>query len=487
LVRSGVPQSWSWVKKFTYHLGLVLTTVSLLMLLPALFGIIVGVTEDPRELTLGVDLLLISVSLGIFGLSLSLFKPEEPLSLRDGLIVVVLAWLTVPLAFSIPYTVALRIPFLDSAFEGVSGFTTTGLTMFKDVESLPRCILLWRSLTQWIGGLGLVVVMITIFARPGALTSVLYTAEGREMRIEPTVRRTLKQVFKTYVTLTMILAAIFFAAGMPLFDSFNHAMTAIATGGFSVKNESIGGYGSSVIELACILGMFLGAQSFLDHFHLLRGRIREGVSVEMKTFVATATIALIVVVALLYAFGIPDLERGPFQAVSALSTTGFHTVSVKEWERTPKLFLSLLMLLGGSIFSTAGGIKVIRLILFLKVLSWKLKSFVYPPTYVTIVKIGREEVGEDVIVRTLLVIALFGILTSVSTFLIAPFAPDGYMLEDVAFEVSSAIGTVGLSTGLTSPELHPFAKLVFMATMLLGRLEILTVFAAIYSIFRRKV
>lgn len=472
-----------------HYFGIILVMTSIFIAAPAIVGV---ATSNPRELEVGVDFLLVaSLSLALGFAFYTLFEPRESLSLREGLYVVAIAWLTIPLVSAIPLSLAINISYLDAVFEAVSGFTTTGLTMVGSyVEQLPRTILLWRSLMQWIGGIGIVIMTLVVLSRPGSPAAVLYVAEGREERIEPSFARTAKTMLRVYTVLTVMVALIFWFSGMPIFDAVNHSMTALATGGFSVKNLSIGSYGSLMIELSCMIGMFLGAQSFVDHAKMLRGRVREVLrGPEVKGFSALLIFFISIAALTLWCNGYSiyeSLRLGSFQATSALSGTGFQTANIKASPALFKFILTVAMLIGGSIFSTTGGVKIFRVLVLLKTLKSYMAYAFKPSRSIRVLKIGNTILDEERVIRSLIIISLFLITYILSVWAVLPFVPEGYSLEDVAFETASALGTVGLSVGLTSPSLHPIVKVVFILDMLFGRLEVLTLLSVMYGVFKSR-
>ena len=446
-------------------------------------------TRSPLELMIGVHFLVISLIVLLLGLLFYIvFRSEERLTLRDGLYIVAMAWITIPSIGAIPLSVALNMPYLDALFEAVSGFTTTGLTMMVDVEVLPRTVLLWRSLMQWVGGVGIVVITLVVLAKPGSPAAVLYVAEGREERLEPSFIRTAKTMFRVYFTMTLIIATLMVISGMPVFDAINHSMTALATGGFTVKNGSIGGYNNVLIEAVSICAMILGAQSFLEHSKMLKGKVREAISSpEFKGFISLLSLFSLGAIGILYWYGYPlheCIRRGLFQATSALSGTGFQTMNIKDAPPPFKIILSIAMLIGGSVFSTTGGIKIFRVLTLTKTVWVHLTSSFKPSKAVSLVKVGGQSIDNTRILKALIIAVLFTLVHIVSTIMILPFIPEDYAFEDAYFETASALGTVGLSVGITGPHLHPVVKIVFIIDMLLGRLEILTLMAVVYGVFR---
>jgi trk system potassium uptake protein TrkH len=442
----------------------------------------------------GAGYLLLTSFLGyISSLFLTTIHVEEEPRLRHAMIVAALGWVIVPLYSTIPFMALEGMPFIDSMFESVSGWSGTGLTMVIREDQLTRTIQFWRSLIQWIGGVGVIVLLISILARPGTGAYTLYKSEGRTEKIHPSVVATVKTIWKIFLIYTVLGVFLLWACGMPLWDSVNHAMTGIATGGFSVVDNSIGTYDSPLIDFALIPLMIAGAVSFVVHYRMIR--------VNHKIFFTdpqNKAFFLITAAGVLYLTYVnlhnymevpPSLRYSCFQFVSALTCTGFQTADIYSWGEASKVVLAVAMVIGGAAGSTVGGIKLIRLILLYKGVVWKFKKMSFSSTTIIPFKLGskslssedaNEEVTEAALISFLWVVfLLFGVII-----LLATVSPD-YTLGDVIFEVASAQGNVGLSTGITGPGMGSLAKVTLMFNMWIGRLEIFPVIMLIRLIIKR--
>ncbi|MBU7020844.1 MAG: TrkH family potassium uptake protein [Theionarchaea archaeon] len=424
---------------------------------------------------------------------LSVRVEEEPRT-RHAMIVAALAWVIVPLYSTIPIFFIEKMPFIDCMFECMSGWSGTGLTMVIREDLLSHSIQFWRSLMQWIGGVGVIVLMISILARPGTGAYSLYKSEGRVEKIHPSIVSTVKTIWKIFLIYTVLGVFLLWLCRMPLWDAINHSMTGIATGGFSVVDNSIGTYDSPLIDYALIPIMTAGAVSFVVHYRMIR--------VNYKVFftdpqnrayflIAGTAIAFLAYVNMqTYGAASSSFRFSSFQVFSALTCTGFQTANVQIWNESSKLILSLAMIIGGAAGSTVGGIKLIRVILLYKGVVWKFRKVSLSPTAIISHKLGskslspdeaNEEVAEAGLISFLwLVFLLMGVLVLLQT------VPPQYTLGDVIFEVASAQGNVGLSTGITGPWMGTLNKATLMFNMWIGRLEIIPVLMLLRLIVRRK-
>lgn len=422
---------------------------------------------------------------------LSLKEEAEP-KIRHAMIVAALAWIIIPLYSTIPLMVVEDMPFLDCMFECVSGWSGTGLTMVIHENQLSHTIQFWRSLMQWIGGMGVIVLMISILARPGTGAYSLYKSEGRIEKIHPSIVSTVKTMWKIFFVYTVLGVILLWLCRMPLWDAINHAMTGIATGGFSVADNSIGTYDSPLIDYALLPLMTAGAISFVVHYRMIRvNRKIFFTDPQNKAFFLITAVAVAYLTYInLDAFTISSSVRySCFQFVSALTCTGFQTANVHVWSESSKLILATAMVIGGAAGSTVGGIKLIRLILLYKGVIWKFKKVSLSPTIVIVHKLGsksltpeeaNEEVAEAALISFLWIVFLF-----LGIFVLLRTVPAEFTLGDVIFEVASAQGNVGLSAGITGPGMGGIAKAMLIFNMWIGRLEIIPVLMLLRLIVKR--
>ncbi len=410
--------------------------------------------------------------------------PPEKLTLRESFQVAGLGWLLMSFVGALPFFLSGYLDPLDAWFESMSGFTATGLSMFSNVESLPRSILLWRSLTEWIGGVGVIALFLSVMYRTSKVVQTLYFAEGRSDKTEPTIIGTVRKIWLIYVFYTFLFAFIFFILGAPFFDSINIAMTALATGGFAVTNNSIAAYPPGV-AVAMIFAMAFGGISFVSHINLFKGRFREFFTIEVK--------AMLVIVLLFYLMMFPHLmARGMsfwgatlnanFHIVSALTGTGFSISDLGKMSDYEKTILTLAMIFGGAYGSTASALKLIRVVVLFYGIAWYVKVRLAPKSAVIPFKIGKK-VFEPAEVRDVSIYT-----TTYLLFLLAGamvFMLYGNSLANSLFEVASAEGNVGLSVGITSHTMPWVEKIVLILEMWFGRLEIYPVLLMFVDIFKK--
>jgi len=480
-----------------YYISYTLLIVSFVSTIPGIYGLIYG-DYDIATLFTTYGLLIALLS----RIMMVKLEPSGRLRLEDAMIIAALSWILIPLLSAIPAYMSLGIPFPDAWFEATSGFTTTGLTIFSgsidpafntyipDVESLPHAILLWRSILQWIGGIGILVV-ISAFIIGGTLPShLLAFAEARYERILPSMRRSMQVFVEIYLVLTLVSTILFWLSGMPLFDSVNHAMTGLATGGFSVKNKSFAAYNSVPIEIAAILVMSFGAANFADHYRILRGRlnaIKE--SMELRAYLTVIGISsLLVIIVLVENKWLIDeaTRKTVFQVVSAVSGTGFQTMDLSRAPEDSKFILSIIMLIGGSVLSTTGGFKLYRLLVLTSIVKWSTREVEKVHGIVVVRKIGRNTVSCEDCLKAIAVIGAYFATWIISSIIAAVLDPNAPFI-DVVFETASALGNVGLSTGVLSASSPLSLKLLYIVLMTLGRLEILTYMAVLVALREKRV
>ncbi|WP_266078439.1 TrkH family potassium uptake protein [Haladaptatus caseinilyticus] len=409
---------------------------------------------------------------------------------------------------------------LHALFESMSGWTGSGLTMAVHEPSLPRAVQWWRSLIQWVGGVGVIVLTTAILARPGSGSYALYRAETREERIHPSIIHTVQTVWRIFLLYTIIAVVVLFGAiwwsepQQSLFETFwqslNHAMTALSTGGFSVTDNSIESYHSPLVEGVLLPIMALGAIAFPIHYVMLHDRdfgelfsdlqtrwlfilfvvgsfvlsVQNIISLPIASSAFTQTGWIGVQNVGLSALAGDAARDSTFQFVSALTCTGFQSSDIGAWSAGGKLIVSGAMVLGGAAGSTVGGIKIIRGYMISKGIQWEFSRVFLPASAVINTRInGRaldrnqmyEEFSEAAIVSMLWIILLI-----TGSVLLSNVAP-GASYADALFEVASAQGNVGLSTGIVGPSMSPFGEGMLVLNMWVGRLEIIPVLVFLRS------
>ncbi len=412
-------------------------------------------------------------------------RVEGEVRVSVALSTVALIWLVAALIGALPFTFGLGMPYTDSVFEAMSGWTSTGLSMIVSVDAVPHTFLFWRSLTQWVGGLGIVAFTVAMASRSGLTQFRLYRSEGRSETFLPSVVATGMQMWEIYVVLTLLGTGLVLVSGVPLWDAVNIAMTAISTGGFSVHSAGILYYDSPLLEMLVIPIMLAGALPF-KLYYLLAHRRRFGILDDQQALLLFALVLLgcaVVTYDLVALSGTPlpsALRQGIFMTVSGITCTGFQNANPLDWPGVTVLFLAALMLIGGSAGSTAGGIKLARVILAVETLRWWFRRlFIGWRGRVTFRHDGKpiqEHLAEYEVSKNLLVAILFMLVVTAATLLLLHIGPaTGYDSGDVIFEVISAISNVGISTRYVGPAMSPAAKWLFIIVMWAGRLEIVPV------------
>ncbi|MDY6958849.1 MAG: potassium transporter TrkG, partial [Halobacteriota archaeon] len=337
-----------------------------------------------------------------------------------------------------------------------------------------------------------IVLMVSILSRPGTGSFTLYRSEARDEKIHPSIISTVRTIWWIYLLFTVFGIGLFYVAGMSPWEALNHGMTGIATGGFSVISGSIGTYNSALIELSTIPIMLLGSIPFLIHYKVLRGEISaifKDVQVRaMVVILIGGIVALSAENYLSYRNILESIRPSVFQFVSALTCTGFQTVDIHGWSPTALIVLSLAMVLGGAAGSTAGGIKLVRAILAYSGVNWWFRRVTISSRAITSFKLGdrllAEEDANKLVNETTLITLLWILFLFVGVIALIHVVPSAYHLEDVIFEVCSAQGNVGLSTGITGESMSSFGKIILIFNMWIGRLEIIPVLMLFRSIVR---
>jgi trk system potassium uptake protein TrkH len=414
-------------------------------------------------------------------------KPQEKLQLnhRDGVAIVAFGWLAAALFGTLPYLFSGAIPdFTNAFFESVSGFTTTGASILNNIESLPEGILLWRSLTQWLGGMGIIVLSIAILPFLGVGGMQLYRAEIPSPvidKLKPRISETAKILWKVYLGITIIEIVLLFSGGMSLFEAVCHAFCTMPTGGFSPKNASIAHYKSVYFDSVIIVFMLLAGINFSLHYKLIRGDFRIfWKDPEFRVFFfLVALLSLIVAFDIhgsLYTSFLKAFRDAMFQVSSIITTTGFVTADYAKWPALSQLILLACMFIGAMAGSTGGGMKVMRIMMLLKHGYKELFRIVHPHA-VTSAKLGGRPVSPEIMSSILGFFVLYLAFFVFSTLIMSMLGLD---LISAFASVAASLGNVGPGLGLVGPVknffLVPLAgKWVLIFCMLLGRLEIYTV------------
>ena len=404
-------------------------------------------------------------------------------------VLVVMVWLLAITISTIPWMLKGDYNFTQAAFEMTSGYSTTGLSVV-DVGNTPHVFLMFRSITLFVGGVGLVLIITSAFSDRYGLN--LYNAEGHNDRLMPNLAKSARLILSIYSCYILLGTIAYVASGMKVFDAVNTSIAALSTGGFSVLDDSIYGYHSLAVEIITIVLMMLGQTNFLLHLSMLKknfGNIWNHCETRFFLFLAMVFISLMVRNLLIcgYASSLGEsLRISVFQFVSCLTTTGF--TSVKDPAFLPSGFVTimiLMMLIGGDLESTGGGIKQYRVIVVLKGIGHMIKDTVRSSRTVNtkfITRVGRKYQLPDSEIQQMSSYILFYLILFFTGSLI--FTLSGYNLQDAMFEYSSAISTVGLSVGITNYNASGIILWTAIVGMFLGRLEIMVVFQAVLRVIK---
>jgi trk system potassium uptake protein len=466
------------------YIGEILMIVGGLLLVP-----LIVIPFYPEEAEYAGGFLLAGLPVIALGVGMwRILTPKEPLSLsiQEGMVVVMVVWLAAILFGTIPLMVA-GLDFTQAAFESTSGWTTTGLTVV-DMEESSHIILFYRSLMQLAGGAGFAIIMLSAIAGPTG--AGLTAAEGRGDQLAPHVRQSASIVLRIYLAYMVCGILALWLAGMDWFNAVNHAFTALATGGFSTRPESIGYWDSAVIEVVIMVLMILGALNFLTAYTLFRRKFapvrRNGeVRVAALLIPLSALLLLVVVTSQLYT---PDkaLRTAVFEATSALTGTGFTTVDTyHRWSDFGWIVLIVLMSVGGGTGSTSGAIKQYRIYVMYKALSWEFRKAFMPQHTINEPAIWQGErrtLLNDALVRRVAVyVFLYLVAFLVGSCIIAAH---GFSMSESMFEFASALGTVGLSVGVVTPDAPDSLLWTQTFGMYLGRLEFFAVIIGVVKLLR---
>lgn len=401
---------------------------------------------------------------------------------KEGLTAVSVSWIAISLFGALPFFFSGACPsFTDSLFESISGFTTTGASILKDVEVLDRGLLFWRSFTHWIGGMGVLVFIMALLPMTGADPLYLMRAESPGPTVEKLVPKTRNMaviLYSIYLGLTVLEIVLLLCGGMPLFDSVVHTFGTAGTGGFSIKNASIAAYNSLYAEIVIAVFMVLFGVNFGVYFLLIAGKFRalltnEEVRVYFAVILASIlAIAFNITGSVYNAFG-DSLRYSSFQVASIITTTGYATANFDTWPTLSKLVLVFLMFIGACAGSTGGGIKVSRFIILYKSFKREALKLLHPQA-VTVVKLDRAPISEEVIRGTGIFFMVYIALTAIS---ILAVSLDGFDLVTTTTAVAACINNVGPGLGAVSAignysGFSPFSIIVLSLDMLIGRLEV---------------
>lgn len=457
-----------------FIIGWILKIEGTFMLLPILTGIIYKESSLWAFVINGVICMLL-------GVLMTWKKPKhQHFYIREGFVTVALCWIVLSLMGAIPFLLTGTIPnFIDALFETVSGFTTTGASILPEVESLPRCVLFWRSFTHWIGGMGVLVFLLALLKMVDGSHMNLMKAESpgpSVSRLVPTVRSTAKILYSIYIVLTVLEMVLLLVGGMPLFDAMTTAFGTAGTGGFGIKNDSIAGYSTYLQVVITIFMILFGVNFNIYYLALMKKWKQVYKNEELRWYLIVIASAILLIgwnIRGVYdTFG-KALQQSAFQVASIITTTGFATANFNDWPEVSRTLLIMLMFVGASAGSTGGGIKVSRFIILLKSSAKELLQYLHPRQVRKIQMDGKpveHEVVRNVNVYMMIYVLIF-------SFSVLFLAIDGHDLITNFTAVAATLNNIGPGLELVGPSAnfslfsYP-AKIVLIFNMLAGRLEI---------------
>jgi len=491
-------------KRVLINWNVVARFMSILLVVNGVFMLAVSVFSwfNSEEFFYGI--LISSISLLLLGsIGLYFFKQYEIESYRrEGYIIVTFGWILMALTGTLPYITSGVFPvFTDAFFETMSGYTTVGASIIPDVEQVPQAVLLWRSITQWIGGMGMIVLAIAILPMLGVGGMQLFAAEAPvfgEEKLHPRITDTAKGLWLIYIGFTVIETILLKLAGMTLFDAVNHAFTTVSTGGFSTKNDSIAYYNDMpLVQLIVMVFMFLGGMNFILSYYALKGKFRKVFADdEFKMYLTVlfgfSIIVLVFMVAHLMTMedrimGYVEITRHAFfQTVSIITTTGFVSAPHETWTTFISILFFALMFLGGSAQSTSGGIKLVRHLILIKngILEFR-RAF--HSRAVLPVRYNKKAVDDNIVSK---ILAFFTLFTLTFVVGVLVFTALGIQPKDAIASVASTLGNVGGAYGELNNDFIEYsvtAKWWAIFLMLLGRLELFTVLILFTPYFWKKI
>ncbi|OEC93851.1 MULTISPECIES: TrkH family potassium uptake protein [Methanobrevibacter] len=456
--------------------GYLLIGIGIMCLIPLIFDLIYFEFDLISFILPGA----ISICLGFFLTKYLDEYSNKNVRLKHGMIISSLGWIWAALIGGLVFMLATNMPPIDAIFESMSALTGTGVTMYTNLEILPHSILFFRAFEQWIGGLGVVVMVISVLAKPGTATSTLYHSEAHDERIKPSTKATLEKTIEIYIIYTVVGIVLYAIAGMPLFDSLCNTFCIISTGGMNVKNANMGYYHNDLIYFISIVLMILGATSFLVHYKVIKTKGKS--LLEDLQFKIIICVIAIVTLMLYYVSNIVPMEL-LFTVVSAITTTGASissSLTMASWPSFVIICLICLMLSGGSNGSTVGAIKLIRLITFFKGIYRNIREILSPSGRVVPIKLQGRPLPENASEQSGNYITLYLMFIMFTWALFCFFGHDPF---DSLFATVSLQGNNGLDLGIITNQIHPVLKIVSMLNMWIGRLEIYPVLITLRTVF----
>ena len=458
-------------------LGRLILLLGAMMFMP--LGVALYYGESPYPFSLSI---LFTISAGVL-LSLRYLPSDDEWELREGFAIVAFGWLFIALFGSLPFLYEGVSP-LNAFFESMSGFTTTGATVLVDIESHSKSLLFWRSMTQWFGGMGIIMLFIAILPKLGIAGRQMFRAEApgpKEDQLKPRIRETAKILWAVYLVISIIELLALLLAGLSPYDAITHTFTTMACGGFSPYADSIAAFGNPLVEGIITLFMFVAGANFALHYRMLYTKKKSMIhDNEFRFYFAIIIVATILLSALLWrdmSMNVTmSFRYAVFQVISILTTTGFATNDFNLWSDSGKAVLLALMFIGGCAGSTAGGIKVVRVLLMLRYARRELFKAIHPKS-VKPIKFNNKIVPDNIMNAIISFVVIYFLILIASSGILAILGMD--LISSITASIAT-LGNIGPGFNLIGPMANfdvvpPLGKLTLIANMWIGRLEIFTV------------
>ena len=447
----------------------------------AAFMVLPGITAIIYQEKNGLAFLVTMVLCLVIGIPLIRKKPDNKVfHAKEGAVTVALSWIVLSMAGAFPFVISGSIPHpVDAMFETVSGFTTTGSSILTDVEVLPHCILMWRSFTHWIGGMGVLVFLLSLLPLAGGYHMNLMKAESpgpSVSKLVPKVQQTAKILYSIYIGMTLLQIVLLLIGNIPLFDTLCIAFGTAGTGGFGIRNDSMGSY-STYCQIVTTIFMILFGVNFSAYYLILTKKIRQALKFEEVRYYFGIIAAAILVIGLntMHLFqnlGV-SIQQAAFQVGSIITTTGFSSADFNQWPALSKTILVLLMFVGACAGSTGGGIKVSRILILCKAAKKEFQLYLHPNA-VKKIKMDQKTITHDILRSTNIYLTLYLLIFAVSILLISL---DNFDMTTNFTAVTATLNNIGPGLEIVGPmgnfsSFSYFSKCVLVFDMLAGRLEI---------------
>ncbi len=464
------------LKTLGHYTGFICVALSLFMLIPIICG---WIFHDSQKY-LNSFYISFLATLIVGAILYFKLKPTRftELSFKGSLIFVTAIWFVVAFFAALPFYLSGDLSFIDAIYESMSAITTTGFTMYSSTFTYSYSIAMWKCLTQWLGGLGIILLLLALVPSATSLKK-LYIAEGRAEQITPSIKHTSRIYFKIYLILTSIGIILYLLAGLNLFNSICYTFAAIATGGFSISSVSVDFFNTPIIQLVTIIIMLAGGMNFLIHYQIIKGKWGKVYKDdELKTMFILIALSTIIIAINLYVNGyynqsVPTIiEHSLFQVVSVITSTGFQSTSIDYWPPLSYVVLIILMLTGSSMCSTSGGIKLYNIVIALRSVVWELYEIILPKNTVMPHKLFHDKykvIKNEEIKHVLLFIIAYLLVFIFSVLIVACYNGN---FEYIIISVASALGNTGLGPTFMSTSSPFVVKLIFIFDFWIGRIAI---------------